>query len=161
MAEISPRLVQAHIHWALHNAAGERLYDFEAIYTVIRSDGALHITAIAHNELPQYQACLARLRRQLELEEERERLKQALILAVLVIFGLAFGFALINIFLVALFWEHGWIAAIGVLALLYFGIAFGAALKLRSAILRRSGLFPATLAELGKDCEQLRKSLRE
>jgi uncharacterized membrane protein YqjE len=96
-----------------------------------------------------------------ELEEERERLKQALILAVLVIFGLAFGFALINIFLVALFWERGWIAAIGVLALLYFGIAFGAALKLRSAILRRSGLFPATLAELGKDCEQLRKSLRE
>jgi len=38
-----------------------------------------------------------------ELEEERERLKQALILVVLVIFGLAFGFALINIFLVALF----------------------------------------------------------
>ena len=83
-----------------------------------------------------------------ELEEERERLKQALILVVLVIFGLAFGFALINIFLVALFWEHGWIAAIGILALLYFGIAVGAALKLRSAILRRSGLFPATLAEL-------------
>jgi uncharacterized membrane protein YqjE len=96
-----------------------------------------------------------------ELEEERERLKQALILVVLVIFGLAFGFALINIFLVALFWEHGWIAAIGILALLYFGIAVGAALKLRSAILRRSGLFPATRAELGKDCEELRKSLRD
>ena len=43
----------------------------------------------------------------------------------------------------------------------YFGIAVGAALKLRSAILRRSGLFPATLAELGKDCEELRKSLRD
>ena len=96
-----------------------------------------------------------------ELEEERERLKQALILVVLVIFGLAFGFALINIFLVALFWEHGWIAAIGILALLYFGIADGAALRLRSAILRRSGLFPAILAELGKDCEELRKSLRD
>ena len=96
-----------------------------------------------------------------ELEEERERLKQFLILAVLVVFGIAFGFALINIFLVAVFWEHGWIAAIGVLALLYFGVALGAALKLRSAILRRSGLFPATLAELGKDCEELRKSLRE
>jgi len=96
-----------------------------------------------------------------EVEEERERLKQALILVVLVIFGLAFGFALINIFLVALFWEHGWIAAIGILALLYFGIAVGAALKLRSTILRRSGLFPATLAELGKDCEELRKSLRD
>jgi len=82
-------------------------------------------------------------------------------LVVLVIFGLAFGFALINIFLVALFWEHGWIAAIGILALLYFGIAVGAALRLRSAILRRSGLFPAILAELGKDCEELRKSLRD
>lgn len=62
--EISPRLVQTHIHWALQNAAGERLYDFDAMYTVTRSGGALHITAIAHNELPQYQACLARLKAQ-------------------------------------------------------------------------------------------------
>jgi uncharacterized membrane protein YqjE len=96
-----------------------------------------------------------------ELEEERERLKQSVILVVLVIFGLAFGFVLLNIFIVALFWQHGWIAAIGILALFYFGVACVAALKLRSAILRRSGLFPATLAELGKDCEQLRKSIRE
>ena len=97
----------------------------------------------------------------IELEEERKRLKQSLILVVLVIFGLAFGFALLNIFVVALFWKHGWIAAIGALALLYFGVACAAALRLRSAILRRAGLFPATLAELGKDCEQLRKSLRD
>jgi uncharacterized membrane protein YqjE len=96
-----------------------------------------------------------------ELEEERERLKQALILALLVIFGLSFGFALINIFLVALFWSRGWIAAIGGLALFYFVVALIAGLKLRSAILRRPGLFPATLAELGKDCDQLRNSLRE
>ena len=96
-----------------------------------------------------------------ELEEERERLKQSLILAVLLIFGLAFGFALINIFVVALFWQHGWVAAIGLLALFYFAVACVAALKLRSAILRRPGLFPVTLTELGKDCEQLRKSLRD
>jgi uncharacterized membrane protein YqjE len=96
-----------------------------------------------------------------ELEEERERLKRSLILAFLVIFGLAFGFVLLNIFVVALFWQHGWIVAIGVLALLYFGIAGAAALRLRNAILRRPGLFPATLAELGKDCDQLRKSLRD
>jgi len=96
-----------------------------------------------------------------ELEEERERLKRSLILVVLVIVGLAFGFVLLNIFAVALFWQHGWIAAIGVLALFYVGVACAAALRLRSAILRRPGLFPATLAELGKDCEQLRKSLRD
>jgi uncharacterized membrane protein YqjE len=97
----------------------------------------------------------------IELEEERERLKQALILAVLVIFGLSFGFVLINIFIVALFWAHGWIAAIGGLALFYFIVALVAGLKLRRAILRRRGLFPATLAELGKDCDQLRSSLHE
>ncbi len=64
LTEISPRLVTARIHWALHNAAGDRLYDFEAIYTVARTAGAFHITAIAHNELPQYQACFARLKAQ-------------------------------------------------------------------------------------------------
>ncbi len=62
VTEISPRLVTAQIHWALHTATGERLYDFEAIYTVAQTDGAFHIVAIAHNELPQYQACFARLK---------------------------------------------------------------------------------------------------
>ena len=64
LSEISPRLAQAHLHWALHNAAGELLYDFEAIYTVAQSGGAFHITAIAHNEMPRYQACYARLKAQ-------------------------------------------------------------------------------------------------
>lgn len=62
--EISPRLAQAHIHWALETSAGERLYDFVAIYTVAQTDGAFHITALAHNEMPQYQACYARLKAQ-------------------------------------------------------------------------------------------------
>ena len=96
-----------------------------------------------------------------ELEEERERLKHTLILTALVVLGLGFGFILFTIFLVALFWAQGWIVAIGGLALLYFVIAIIAGLKLRSAILRRSGLFPATLAELGKDRDQLRSSGRE
>ncbi|HEX9788732.1 MAG TPA: phage holin family protein, partial [Candidatus Binatia bacterium] len=96
-----------------------------------------------------------------ELEEERERIKQTAILLLLAILGASLGFILFNIFLVALFWERGWIAAIGVLALVYFGVAVAAALKLRSAILQRAGLFPATLAELGKDRDHLRASARE
>ena len=64
LTEISPRLVQAHLHWALDNAAGERLYDFEASYTLANRAGTFHITAIAHNEMPQYQACYARLKAQ-------------------------------------------------------------------------------------------------
>jgi uncharacterized membrane protein YqjE len=96
-----------------------------------------------------------------ELEEERERLKQTLVLMLLLFFGLSFGFILLNIFIVAIFWEQGWIAAIGCLAAVYLGIGIAAALKLRSAVLQRHGLFPATLAELGKDRDHLRTSSRE
>ncbi len=59
---ISPRLVQAHLHWALHNAAGERLYDFDAIYTVAQIGEEFRITAIVHDEMLHYQACYARLK---------------------------------------------------------------------------------------------------
>ncbi len=95
------------------------------------------------------------------LEEERERLKQTLILTLLVFFGLSFGFILLTIFVVALFWDQGWIAAIGCLSAVYLGVGVGAALKLKNAFLTRPGLFPATLGELGKDREQLRGSSRE
>ena len=64
LTEISSRLILAQVHWALHDAAGLRLYDFVAIYTLANIDGAFRIAAIAHNELPQYQACLARLKDQ-------------------------------------------------------------------------------------------------
>ena len=85
-----------------------------------------------------------------ELEGERERLKQALLLTLLLFFCLSFGFILLNIFVVALFWERGWIFAIGVLAALYLIVGIAAAVMLRKKILTRPGLFPATLAELGK-----------
>ena len=91
-----------------------------------------------------------------ELEEERERLKQTLVLTLLVVFGLSFGFILLTIFLVALFWDRGWIGAIGGLSFLYLGVGAIAALKLRNAILKRPGLFPTTLAELGKDRDRLK-----
>jgi uncharacterized membrane protein YqjE len=96
-----------------------------------------------------------------ELEEERERLKQTLVLTLLVFFGLSLGLILLTIFLVALFWERGWIAAIGGLALLYLGIGAGAGLALRKTILTRPGLFPATLAELAKDRDRLSRPPHE
>ena len=91
-----------------------------------------------------------------ELEEERERLKQTLIFALLLVFSLSMGFILLTIFLVALFWQNGWIGAIGGLAFLYLGVATFAAVKLRDVYLNRSGLFPATVAELGKDRDRLK-----
>ena len=91
-----------------------------------------------------------------ELEEERERLKHTLVLTLLVVFGLSLGFILLTIFLVALFWDKGWIGAIGGLSLVYLGVGAVAALKLRNAILKRPGLFPTSLAELGKDRDRLK-----
>ena len=91
-----------------------------------------------------------------ELEEERERLKQTLILTLLLVFGLSMGLILLTIFLVALFWQNGWIGAIGALAFLYLGVAVFAAVKLREIFFTRSGLFSATVAELGKDRDRLK-----
>ena len=93
-----------------------------------------------------------------ELEEERERLKQTLVLTLLLFIGLGFGFILLNVFAVALFWQNGWVAAIGALAAVYLGVGVIATLGLRKKILTRPGLFPATLAELRKDCDRLRAS---
>lgn len=91
-----------------------------------------------------------------ELEEERERLKQTLIFTLLLVFGLSMGFILLTIFLVALFWERGWIGAIGALSFLYLSIATFAAIKLSHSVIKRPGLFPATLAELGKDRDRFK-----
>jgi uncharacterized membrane protein YqjE len=96
-----------------------------------------------------------------ELEEERERLKQTLVLTLLLFFGLSFSFILLTIFIVALFWERGWIAAIGCLGVAYLAIAITSAAKLRNAILSRPRMFPATLQEISKDRDRLRKSSRE
>ena len=96
-----------------------------------------------------------------ELEEERERLKQTLVLTLLSLFTLTFGFILLTIFIVALFWERGWIAAIGFLGAVYLIIGVSAAAKLRNAILTRPRMFPATLQEIGKDRDRMRASSRE
>ncbi len=67
-SELSPRLVQAILHWGLHDKAGGILYDFRAIYTLAAIDGALRITAIAHNEIPQLRAYLAKVQSQRRLD---------------------------------------------------------------------------------------------
>jgi uncharacterized membrane protein YqjE len=96
-----------------------------------------------------------------ELEEERERIRQTLLLTLLLFFAFGFGAILLTIFVVAIFWERGWIYAVGVLAALYLGVGVAAGIMLRQKILRRPGLFPATLNELAKDSDRLRAASRE
>jgi hypothetical protein len=57
--ELSPRLIQAILHWRLHDGAGRVLYDFEATYTLAKINGTLRIAALSHNEIPRYRAYLA------------------------------------------------------------------------------------------------------
>jgi uncharacterized membrane protein YqjE len=109
------------------------------------------ISSMAHTRLDLFVA---------ELDEEKERLRQTVLLTLLMFLGLSFGFILLTIFLVALFLVQGWLAALGVLTLIYLGIGVGAAGKLRSNIRNRPKLFAATLEELGKDrdfCQGVRR----
>jgi hypothetical protein len=57
---LSPRLVQARLRWALTDKATRPLYEFDAMYTLARHTEIFRITAIAHNEIPEYRRCLAR-----------------------------------------------------------------------------------------------------
>jgi hypothetical protein len=57
--EMSPRLVQARLRWLLRDKSGKPLYEFDAMYTLARHTDLFRITALAHNEMPQYRRCLA------------------------------------------------------------------------------------------------------
>jgi hypothetical protein len=50
VTRMSPRLAQCAIRWRLLNSASATVYEFDAAYTLVATDGALKITAIAHNE---------------------------------------------------------------------------------------------------------------
>ena len=59
---LSPRLVQARLRWSLSDRAARPLYEFDAMYTLARHSEKFRITAIAHNEVPEYRRCLARIK---------------------------------------------------------------------------------------------------
>ena len=59
---LSPRLVQARLRWAITDKAARQLYEFDAMYTLARHTEKFRIIAIAHNELPEYRKCLARIK---------------------------------------------------------------------------------------------------
>lgn len=59
---LSPRLVQARLRWALTDRSSRPLYEFDAMYTLARHTEKFRIIAIAHNEIPEYRRCLARIK---------------------------------------------------------------------------------------------------
>ena len=90
-----------------------------------------------------------------EIEEERERLKELILLAAIALFCLSLAVILLTVLVVTIFWETHRFYVLGGLALFYLAAGSIAALILRKKAAGRPRLFSATFAELAKDRERL------
>jgi len=90
-----------------------------------------------------------------EIHEERSRIQQLWLLAIIAVFFFTLGVLLFTLFVIALFWDSNRLLAIGGFAAFYvvIGIVFAVAVRNRAA--RGSRLFEASLAELKKDRARL------
>ena len=93
-----------------------------------------------------------------EFEEERERLRELVVFGFFALFFLGFGFLLLTLFIVVLFWDTYRVYAVGGFALLYLGLGVFSAVTLRQRLKTRPRLFATTLAEFAKDSERLTRS---
>ena len=91
-----------------------------------------------------------------ELEEERLRLTQMFLLALIALFLLGTGLILLNAFIVVLFWDSHRLLALGLLCVVYLVAGAAVTMSLRAKAQAGSKLFSASLAELDKDRQALR-----
>ena len=90
-----------------------------------------------------------------ELQRERVRITRLALLAVVALFFFTLGAITFTVFVIALFWDSHRLLAIGVLTLIYLGVAAGIALFAKREAARGRRPFSASLAQLEKDREQL------
>jgi len=90
-----------------------------------------------------------------ELAEEKIRLGQLLVFGVVALFGLVVGAIFLAAFITVLLWDSHRLLALGSFAVLFLGMGIYALFQLRTRASAGSGLFAASLAELGKDRQQL------
>lgn len=90
-----------------------------------------------------------------ELREEGERRKGMLVLAAVGALFMALGLLLMAGFIVLLFWDTHRLAALGIVTLVYLGIAAFCFVRLRQQQLEAPPPFEATLRELAADREML------
>ena len=91
-----------------------------------------------------------------EIEEERARLQQIVLLAVLALFCTAIGVLLLTLLVVVAFWEQYRVTALALLALIYFLVAALAYAGVRGRAAAKPKIFSGSLAELAKDAELLK-----
>ena len=95
----------------------------------------------------------------IEVAEERERLVGLLIAAVAAVFAFSFAALLLTMLVVALFWDNR-VSALAACAVVYGVVGAWLVARLRSALAAHPPLFAATIAELEKDRDALRDTLK-
>lgn len=91
-----------------------------------------------------------------ELQEERLRLTQMFLLALIALFLLGTGLILLNAFIVVVFWDSHRLLALGLLCVVYLVAGAAVLMSLRAKAQVGSKLFSASLAEFDKDRQALR-----
>jgi uncharacterized membrane protein YqjE len=90
-----------------------------------------------------------------ELEEERERLQEIVMLGLFAAFLIGLGVVLLTVVIVLIFWDTHRMAVLGGFAAFYLVVGAIVALRVWYISRTKSRLFSATLAELEKDKEHL------
>jgi len=90
-----------------------------------------------------------------EFEEERVRLRELVMFGILTLFFVSIGFALLTLFVVALYWDTHRVAVLGGVAFLYLGLGGLTGIILYRRLKCRPRLFSTTLSELAKDRDKL------
>ncbi|MDH3209587.1 MAG: phage holin family protein [Burkholderiaceae bacterium] len=91
-----------------------------------------------------------------EVEEERLRLADLLLMACVALFFLALGLMLTAAFLVVLFWDSHRLLTLGLLSAGFLGIGLFSGWCWRVKAASKPRFLAATLTELGRDVEALR-----
>ena len=63
--ELSPRISCVDVKVDVEDSTAVKLYDFEAVYTFVRSASTWRIAAITHNQIPRLSSCVQANRKDL------------------------------------------------------------------------------------------------
>jgi uncharacterized membrane protein YqjE len=126
-----------------------------------KSEGAAH-GGLLHSIKHLAQALLGAAQTRLgilatELEEERMRLEQMLLVALAAAFCLAMGIVLCIALIVLYYWDTHRLAAVGILAAAFLAVGVVLGLILRDKAKTRPKPFAITRGELAKDQAMLRE----
>lgn len=105
---------------------------------------------------------IALLRTRLELatvefDEERERTKDMLLLAVCAALLGMFALLFASLFVIAYFWDSNRLAAVGAITVFYVVLAMAVYARMRQRLRDKPAPFAATLSELEQDAASLRR----